>query len=953
MTSTMIKLRCTIVLICLAKFLFAQYPADTFPIVSLCNMDLNRTATKLSASNLNTVSPAVTGYKWNSGDASTLKWRPQGITGMNAGCKEFSVVSWYGRNINNNFPCTAFNADYRNRGSRVSFVDITDMDSIRYRHVLLVDETYNTFYDMHAGGIVIINDTLYVPDSRSTTDAMYAFPLDGMKEVPSNQLSAFYDYRYILTQAASPVDSLPINPSFVSYDWDDQKLVTGSFQNCPSNNCNTPQNNRLMWFNPGTADRMTPFYDGLFGKMQGVGTATNLDNPNKKDVWVSTSYGYDNNSRLYAFTYDFGANTTQSQSINFDNDYAYFSLPPGLEDIHLTPNSDTIWTLTEFSPDHPACLGSSNQRYVFGLLRSDIRPASACDGDINISQFNTADTIICTPTTLTYEPVINYVAYANFDKLDNTWAELDDLSDTLASSNRSVFLWLKQVTPVSNESQVLFAINTATGGNISNLQVGTNEKVGIYDGSNSHYGTTTVTDGQWHHVGYTYNEVTNETKVYVDGVEEVAFNNAQTAVTTALISLGQEFDSGLSKGNYLEGKVTELTVWNEVLNSTDIALLMNTTVKANHPKRSNLMGYYPMNKVCGDNLTIMNDISGNDFHGKISGTILSNGVNVQSIETLEQITNFNSSDHFNLHWELNGALISSTNPLVLSANTYTSGNYSAVFTRNPFIVTEAWDITINYTTATDVQTACNTYTWIDGMTYTASNNVATQTLTNVLGCDSIVTLNLTINNSNTGVDVQTACNTYTWIDGMTYTASNNTATQTLTNTGGCDSVVILDLSLTNIDTSTTISGLSIMSNESGATYQWLDCNNGNAPIAGATNQSYTPTSNGVYAVEITKNGCTSLSSCLPFTVVGINVTSLNTLGVAVFPNPTKGMINLHFDQRLDAIETKIITMTGQVIDQQSHSNLKELKLEMPSVAGVYIVEIASGQNVYNIKVIKE
>ncbi|GAB1450156.1 hypothetical protein MASR2M47_02120 [Draconibacterium sp.] len=96
---------------------------------------------------------------------------------------------------------------------------------------------------------------------------------------------------------------------------------------------------------------------------------------------------------------------------------------------------------------------------------------------------------------------------------------------------------------------------------------------------------------------------------------------------------------------------------------------------------------------------------------------------------------------------------------------------------------------------TDVQTACDTYTWIDGNTYTASNNVAQWTLTNAAGCDSVVTLDLTINNSTTGTDVQTACDSYTWIDGNTYTASNNVAQWTLTNAAGCDSVVTLDLTI--------------------------------------------------------------------------------------------------------------------------------------------------------------
>ena len=97
------------------------------------------------------------------------------------------------------------------------------------------------------------------------------------------------------------------------------------------------------------------------------------------------------------------------------------------------------------------------------------------------------------------------------------------------------------------------------------------------------------------------------------------------------------------------------------------------------------------------------------------------------------------------------------------------------------------------------------YTWIDGNTYTTSNNSATWTLTNASGCDSTVTLDLTITNSNTGTDVQTACDSYTWIDGNTYTTSNNSATWTLTNASGCDSTVTLDLTINNTP-SFTVSG---------------------------------------------------------------------------------------------------------------------------------------------------
>ncbi|MFN5910941.1 MAG: T9SS type A sorting domain-containing protein, partial [Bacteroidota bacterium] len=120
----------------------------------------------------------------------------------------------------------------------------------------------------------------------------------------------------------------------------------------------------------------------------------------------------------------------------------------------------------------------------------------------------------------------------------------------------------------------------------------------------------------------------------------------------------------------------------------------------------------------------------------------------------------------------------------------------------------------NSTTGTDVITACDSYTWIDGVTYTASNNSATFTLTNAIGCDSLVTLNLTINNSNTGTDVVTACSSYTWIDGVTYTADNSTATFVLTNAAGCDSTVTLNLTLLNNTGTDVVTACE--------TYTWID-----------------------------------------------------------------------------------------------------------------------------------
>lgn len=113
-------------------------------------------------------------------------------------------------------------------------------------------------------------------------------------------------------------------------------------------------------------------------------------------------------------------------------------------------------------------------------------------------------------------------------------------------------------------------------------------------------------------------------------------------------------------------------------------------------------------------------------------------------------------------------------------------------------------LAINYSNAgSETVTACDSYSWsANGTTYTTSG-VYTSTLTNINGCDSIATLNLTINNSNTGSETITACDSYLWpASGMTY-SNSGTYNTTLTNIMGCDSIVTLSLTVNYSDASDT------------------------------------------------------------------------------------------------------------------------------------------------------
>ncbi len=134
-------------------------------------------------------------------------------------------------------------------------------------------------------------------------------------------------------------------------------------------------------------------------------------------------------------------------------------------------------------------------------------------------------------------------------------------------------------------------------------------------------------------------------------------------------------------------------------------------------------------------------------------------------------------------------------------------------------------------TGIDVQTACDSYTWIDGIEYTESNNIANYTLTNANGCDSVVTLNLTINKSTESYEEITACDSYRW-NGNTYTESG-TYSENFMNIAGCDSTANLVLTISKSTEQSiertaceeiTINGISYT--ESGTHTQYLQNENG-------------------------------------------------------------------------------------------------------------------------------
>ncbi len=272
----------------------------------------------------------------------------------------------------------------------------------------------------------------------------------------------------------------------------------------------------------------------------------------------------------------------------------------------------------------------------------------------------------------------------------------------------------------------------------------------------------------------------------------------------------------------------------------------------------------------------------------------------------------------------------------IDGNNYTENNNTATFTFTntagcDSIIT--LDLTIlNNSSNSDIISACETYTWIDGNVYTESNNTATFTSTNTAGCDSIITLDLTILSDSFSSDIISACETYTWIDGNIYTESNNTAMFTLANTAGCDSIITLDLTITdlpfvNLGADTTICEGDILqlSTNTNGTYEWN---------TGATTSSIDISESGEYTLSITDEfGCVSTDAIQVTVEICTNQEEVSVLSnISIYPNPTSGTF---FIESSEFVDLKIYNLLGQEIEARSFANQQEIYLKNQGVYYLY------------------
>ena len=252
----------------------------------------------------------------------------------------------------------------------------------------------------------------------------------------------------------------------------------------------------------------------------------------------------------------------------------------------------------------------------------------------------------------------------------------------------------------------------------------------------------------------------------------------------------------------------------------------------------------------------------------------------------------------------------------------------------------------NNTYATDYRVACDSFVWIDGNTYVAPNNAATYVIPNTAGCDSILTLDLTITMSNSSQTIVNSCNSYTW-NGTSYTASG-IYSYLSTNSTGCDSTSTLDLTIFNSSIALIIQNSGDLLVTAAASYFWS---------TSETSQIITPTATGWYWCVITDfNGCVSDTAFYEVLTTEINLIETNISALNVYPNPSKDIFNISFtSERNQSLKVRILNIIGEELVNENLEQFigdytKQINLS-DNAKGIYFLEIETNDGVINKKLI--
>ena len=260
------------------------------------------------------------------------------------------------------------------------------------------------------------------------------------------------------------------------------------------------------------------------------------------------------------------------------------------------------------------------------------------------------------------------------------------------------------------------------------------------------------------------------------------------------------------------------------------------------------------------------------------------------------------------------------------------------------------------TVAWSFMTPANTLTASTNPASFSSGNVGFTTVSaQINGISEMYTEFIQIScNGQTTNQSQSVCQGEQVLFNGSYLTQSGTYTDTLTNAQGCDSIVVLQLTVHQVNNTISINPSNgqqlLSSNTTGLTYQWLNCTTG-TNLPGANGSSLLVTQNGTYAVVSTDaNGCKDTSNCITINYIGLN--ELNAMAFSVAPNPVLNEITVTFNEGFSG-RIYLTDVTGKRVFENELFEQKEWVATLNVPKGIYFLNAENTQGIKTIRMVKD
>jgi hypothetical protein len=237
---------------------------------------------------------------------------------------------------------------------------------------------------------------------------------------------------------------------------------------------------------------------------------------------------------------------------------------------------------------------------------------------------------------------------------------------------------------------------------------------------------------------------------------------------------------------------------------------------------------------------------------------------------------------------------------------------------------------------------CDSYTSASGKLWTSSGTYI-DTIPNNAGCDSILTYNLTMLMPTSEVLTINSCFEAILPTSNERVTVSGTYYDTLINVAGCDSFITMNVSIKTVNTVVSAVDQTLTALSTNGSFQWLDCTDNYAEINTKTSRDFQYKNSGEYAVEVTDNECIDTSEC--YSLTGLSISDfVRKPTFLVFPNPSRGYFNITSDEVITGARLVIYAVSGQKVYEDKIQSSKNYSCAYPLDTGIYIIELAVSDN---------